>query len=47
MTHSLQGAILKDPEDEEIETLVIEEMPDPLPCDYAWSFMIQIEDVSW
>jgi len=27
--------------------LVIEEIPDPLPCDYAWSFKIQILDKSW
>jgi hypothetical protein len=27
--------------------LVIEELPDPLPCDYAWSFKIQILDESW
>jgi alpha-L-fucosidase len=43
------------PEDDEIEEgyydeigqVVIEEMPDPLPCDYAWSFKIQIHDRSW
>jgi hypothetical protein len=43
------------PEDDEIEEgyydeigqVVIEEMPDPLPCDYAWSFRIQIHDRSW
>jgi len=34
-------------EDEEDFTLVIEELPDPLPCDYAWSFKIQILDKSW
>ncbi|NIP28114.1 MAG: hypothetical protein GWN55_11665 [Phycisphaerae bacterium] len=27
--------------------LVIMELPDPLPCDYAWSFKIQILDKSW
>jgi len=39
----------KDYEDEEedIGNLVIEELPDPLPCDYAWSFKIQILDKSW
>lgn len=39
----------KDDEDEEedIGNLVIEELPDPLPCDYAWSFKIQILDKSW
>jgi len=25
------------------ENLVIEELPDPLPCDYAWSFKIQVK----
>ena len=34
-------------DDDESDTLVIEEMPDPLPCDHAWSFKIQIDDVSW
>lgn len=29
------------------EMLVIEEIPDPLPCDHAWSFEIQILDKSW
>jgi alpha-L-fucosidase len=29
------------------DDLVIEEIPNPLPCDYAWSFKIQIEDRSW
>jgi hypothetical protein len=24
------------------DDLVIEELPDPLPCDYAWSFKIQV-----
>jgi hypothetical protein len=24
--------------------LIIEKIPDPLPCDYAWSFKIQIFD---
>jgi hypothetical protein len=28
-------------------TLVIEELPDPLPCDHAWSFKIWILDQSW
>jgi len=28
-------------------TLVIEDLPDPLPCDHAWSFKIQIFDRSW
>jgi len=34
-------------EDEDDYNLVIEEIPDPLPCDYAWSFKIQILDKSW
>ncbi len=36
-----------DEEDGEAATLVIEELPDPLPCDYAWSFKIQVENKSW
>jgi alpha-L-fucosidase len=28
-------------------TIIIEELPDPLPCDYAWSFKIRIMDKSW
>ena len=28
---------------QEGENLVIEELPDPLPCDYAWSFRIQFK----
>ncbi|MHC4559879.1 MAG: alpha-L-fucosidase [Planctomycetota bacterium] len=32
---------------QEGDNLVIEEIPDPLPCDYAWSFKIQILDKSW
>jgi alpha-L-fucosidase len=36
-----------DDEDEGEGDLVIEEIPDPLPCDYAWSFKIQILDKSW
>ena len=27
--------------------LIIDEIPDPLPCDHAWSFKIQIHDISW
>ena len=34
-------------DDEEVGKLVIEELPDPLPCDYAWSFKIQVLDKSW
>jgi hypothetical protein len=29
------------------EDLVIDEIPDPLPCEHAWSFKIQILDKSW
>ena len=36
-----------DDDDEEEGTLVIEDLPDPLPCDYAWSFQIQVLDKSW
>ncbi|MHC4747925.1 MAG: alpha-L-fucosidase [Planctomycetota bacterium] len=36
-----------DYDDEYGENLVIEELPDPLPCDYAWSFKIQVLDKSW
>jgi alpha-L-fucosidase len=28
---------------QEGENLVIEELPDPLPCDHAWSFKIQVD----
>jgi hypothetical protein len=28
---------------QEGDKLVIEEIPDPLPCDYAWSFKIQVK----
>jgi alpha-L-fucosidase len=34
-------------DDGEGGTLVIEEVPDPLPCDHAWSFKIRILDQSW
>ena len=34
-------------EDEEYVNVLIEELPDPLPCDYAWSFQIQVLDKSW
>ncbi len=27
---------------QEDNKLVIEDIPDPLPCDYAWSFKIQV-----
>jgi alpha-L-fucosidase len=34
-------------DDGEGGTLVIDELPDPLPCDHAWSFKIRILDKSW
>ena len=37
----------EDYDDEYGQNLVIEELPDPLPCDYAWSFKIQVLDKSW
>ena len=46
----LKWHVVLDDEDDEYESegdLVIEEIPDPLPCDYAWSFKIQILDKSW
>lgn len=36
-----------DYDDEYGDDLVIEQLPDPLPCDYAWSFKIQVLDKSW
>ncbi|MHC4912955.1 MAG: alpha-L-fucosidase C-terminal domain-containing protein [Planctomycetota bacterium] len=27
------------------ENVIIEELPDPLPCDHAWSFKIQLSGV--
>jgi hypothetical protein len=27
---------------QEGDDLLIEDIPDPLPCDYAWSFKIQV-----
>lgn len=32
---------------DEDDNLVIEQLPDPMPCDYAWSFKIQVLDKSW
>jgi alpha-L-fucosidase len=29
------------------DNVFIDEIPDPLPCDYAWSFKIQVLDKSW
>jgi alpha-L-fucosidase len=43
----LKWHLEEDEDDDEVVTLVIEELPDPLPCDYAWSFKIQVEDKSW
>jgi hypothetical protein len=36
------GSIKNLPWHQEGDDLVIEEMPDELPCDYAWSFKIQV-----
>ena len=38
---------LDDADEDDRGTLVIEEVPNPLPCDYAWSFRIQVLDRSW
>ncbi len=43
----LKWHLEEDEDDDEEVTLVIEELPDPLPCDYAWSFKIRIMDKSW
>ena len=46
----LKWHVVLEDEDSEYESpgdLVIEEIPEPLPCDYAWSFKIQILDKSW
>jgi alpha-L-fucosidase len=37
----------EDENDGEMDNLVIEEIPNPLPCNYAWSFKIKILDKSW
>jgi alpha-L-fucosidase len=44
---SLKWHVTADEEDDEAGNLVIEELPDPLPCDYAWSFKIQVLEESW
>jgi alpha-L-fucosidase len=44
---SLKWHVIPSEEDDEASTLVIEELPDPLPCEYAWSFKIQVLDQSW
>ncbi len=36
-----------DVEEEGNVKVIIEEIPDPLPCKWAWSFKIQIEDRVW
>jgi hypothetical protein len=36
----------EDEDDDEI-AIIIEELPEDLPCDYAWSFKIQILDEAW
>ncbi len=40
------GSSKKLPWHQEGENLIIDELPDPLPCDYAWSFKIQISGVT-
>ncbi|WP_436927514.1 alpha-L-fucosidase [Halosimplex amylolyticum] len=34
-------------EDDGDVTLVIEDLPDPLPCDHAWAFQIPLLEASW
>ena len=29
---------------QEGDNVVIEKIPDPLPCDYAWTFKIQVKE---
>lgn len=38
----LLGSSMNLPWHQEGDDLVIEKLPDPLPCDYAWSFKIQV-----
>ena len=33
--------------DDDSGDIIIEELPDELPCDYAWSFKIQVVDKTW
>jgi alpha-L-fucosidase len=33
--------------DQEEEELVIRDLPDPLPCNHAWSFEIRVLDEAW
>ena len=35
--------IINEDEDDEDIGIVIEELPDDLPCDYAWSFKIRVK----
>jgi alpha-L-fucosidase len=44
---SLKYSQLGEDEDDENIGIVIEELPDNLPCDYAWSFKIQVMDKAW
>lgn len=34
-------------DDDDSGDIIIEELPDELPCDYAWSFKIQVMDKTW
>ncbi len=34
-------------DDDDSGNIIIEELPDKLPCDYAWSFKIQVMDKTW
>ncbi len=34
-------------DDDEPGIVVIEELPDPLPCDHAWAFKIRVLDEAW
>jgi len=34
-------------DDDDLGNIIIEELPDPLPCDYAWSFKIKVMDKTW
>ncbi|MHC4790599.1 MAG: alpha-L-fucosidase [Planctomycetota bacterium] len=40
------GSSKKLPWHQEGENVIIEELPEPLPCDYAWSFKIQLSSVN-
>ncbi len=44
---SLKYRIEQNDDDDESIDLIIEELPDVLPCDYAWSFKIQTMKEAW